>query len=577
MAAAGANVIGNVTMGWGRNPWTEKDAGEIFADPQVIKETLLGLKERMQTSDKYTKMIAMTCWDEYGEGHFFCPTRVHGFGYLNAVRDAVTSLGPRDKEEMPTAKALARMDSLYRADRRALKLVVERNAPVFAEDLIDRSKLQVLAEWDFEKLGNTAGWMEYQDTTNVRVENGALWAEATARDPGVWVDGLNIPAEDIQIIRITAKTEGAGQGILYYQTTADAEMGVSGKRFEVNQLDDTQFVTYEAFPFNREKLTGNLTALRWDPKNDGFPTYKNYAIKKIEILGYHEDKPAEEKPIALTYNGEPLKVTRPPHTKDGVMYIAVARPFHDIKFKTAWHYGTGTYTIEVDDKYAVITNGSNIMKLNGQDVDLGAPVYYEAGNLFAPLRPLMEALGITVKWNQEAYGIDLLKVDPNDTYNYLAARDESKPFSWMFETRGNENWTAAADIGLFKTYQGALTVEIVGQDPVMSMQGLKMPISDYKYAKIRMKNQTDSNSAYLFFTTNTNTSVGGGKRYDLTLSVQDQEFKDYYINLTACEFWKAGDTVTSLRFDPVNSPSGGKVYIDSIEFLAELPEGAKAQ
>ena len=572
MAASGANIIANVTMGWGRNPWTEKDAGEIFSEPVTTYETILGIKEKMKTDPNYTKMILMTCWDEYGEGHFFCPTRVHGFGYLNAVRAAVTGQGPRTQEEIPTAKALARMDSLYRADRRALKLVVERDAPTFAEELVDRSRLQVLAEWDFEKLGHTAGWMEYQDTQNVRYENGALWAEATARDPGVWVDGLNIPAEDIQMIRITALTEGAGQGSLYYQTTADAEMGVAGKRFEVSQLDGTQFVTYEAYPYDREKLKGNLTAIRWDPRNDGYPTYKNYAIKKIEILGYHDDKPAELPPVGLTYNGAALKITRPPHTKDGVMYMAIARPLHEMGVKSAWHYGTGTYEIEVDDKYAVLTNGSNIMKLNGVDVDLGAPVYYEEGNLFVPLRSTMEALGITVNWNQEKYGIDLVKVDPNDTYNYQAEPDASKPFSWMFETRQNENWKASADIGLFKTQQGALTVEVVGQDPVMSLSGIKMPASDYKYLKIRMKNQTDGRDAYMFFTTATNTSVGGGKKYDVVVSTNDTEFKEYIVDLSSCEFWKAGETITSLRFDPVNNPSSGKVYIDSIEFLKELPQ-----
>ena len=576
MAASGTNVIGNVTMGWGRNPWTEKDAGEIFSDPNTTYETILGIKEKMKTDPNYTKMILMTCWDEYGEGHFFCPTRVHGFGYLNAVRAAVTNLGPRDKEELPTAKALARMNSLYRADRRALKLVVENQAPTFAEELVDHSRLQVLAEWDFEKLGNTAGWMEYQDTTNVRYENGALWAEATARDPGVWVDGLNIPAADVQVVRITLLTEGAGLGCLYYQTTADAEMGVAGKRFEVNQLDGTQFVTYDIYPYNREKLEGNITAIRWDPRNDGYPTYKNYAIKKIEVLGYHDDV-VEVKDVALTYNGAPLKITRPPHTKDGVMYMAVARPFHEMKFKTKWQYGKGTYEIEFDNTYAVMTNGSNIMKVNGVDVDLGAPVYYEGGNLFAPLRATMEALGVTVNWNAEKYGIDLVKVDPNDTYNYLPEPDASKPYSWMFETRQNENWTASADIGLFKTKQGALVVETVGGDPVMSLSGLKMPASDYKYVKIRIKNETDSTSGYLFFTTATNTSVGGGKRYDIVMSSNDADFVEYYIDLAGCEFWKAGETVTSLRYDPVNSPSGGKVYIDSIEFLTEIPEGVKAQ
>ena len=106
----------------------------------------------------------------------------------------------------------------------------------------------------------------------------------------------------------------------------------------------------------------------------------------------------------------------------------------------------------------------------------------------------------------------------------------------------------------------------------MSLSGIKMPASDYKYLKIRMKNQTDGREAYMFFTTATNTSVGGGKRYDIVVSTNDTEFKEYIVDLSSCEFWKAGETITSLRFDPVNNPSSGKVYIDSIEFLKELPQ-----
>ena len=45
---------------------------------------------------------------------------------------------------------------------------------------------------DFEKMGNIGGWKEYQDVTNLRYENGALRGNSTARDPGVWIEGLNI-------------------------------------------------------------------------------------------------------------------------------------------------------------------------------------------------------------------------------------------------------------------------------------------------------------------------------------------------------------------------------------------------
>ena len=574
MLATGAKTVGSVSMGWGRNPWTEANDGEIFSDPSTTYETIMGLKERMKTNPNMTNMIILTCWDEYGEGHFFCPSRVHGFGYLNAVRNAVTGLGEKDKEDMPTAKAIARMDSLYRADRRALKLVVEKAAPVFVEDLFERSKLQVLAEWDFEKMGNIGEWKVYNDVTNLRYENGALRGNSTARDPGVWVEGLNIPAQDVKMIKITTETAGAGQGQLFYQTSVDTQMGVNGKRFDVSQ-DSTAMKEYEGFPYTKEKLQGNITAIRWDPRNDGFPEYTDFAVKKIQILGY-ESEPEPPKPVTinLTYNEEPLKITRSPFTKDGVLYFAVHRPLFEANVKTKWSYAKGTYDIEVDDKVATITNGSNIMKLNGRDVDLGGVVYYEDGNLFAPLRPLLENLGFTVKWNGETNTVEITKIDPNDTYEYQKEADKSKPFSWMFETRGNESWTPNGHVGLLKASKGSLVIETAGTDPQVFSPKINIPAEEYKYLRIRMKNETNVANPYVLFTTSESTAFGGGKTLTFTATANDTEMKEYIINTAEFDVWKG--TVTQLRFDPVN-PSGnegvsGKIYIDSIEFLKELPQ-----
>jgi hypothetical protein len=67
-------------------------------------------------------------------------------------------------------------------------------------------------------------------------------------------------------------------------------MGSGGKRFDVVQNDDTIFKEYEGFPFDRKKLLGNITALRWDPQNYGHPDNVDFAVKKIQILGY----PTEE-------------------------------------------------------------------------------------------------------------------------------------------------------------------------------------------------------------------------------------------------------------------------------------------
>ena len=558
-------------MGWGRNPWTEENQGEIFATPQTIKETILGLKEKFATVENPTNMIILTCWDEYGEGHFFNPTRVHGFEYLNAVREAVTNQGPKQTEELPTAKALARLDSLNLGSRRALKLIPENPAPEYYDEMIDHSKLQLLGEFDFEKMGGLGGWKVLKDVTNLRYENGGLMANSTNKDPGVWTEGVNIKASDVQLIKITAKSSAAGQGEVFYQTDVDPDMGVNGKKFIVN-MDSQDWKEYEIYPYNRKKLQGNITALRFDPQN---MADISFGVKKIQLWGYPTEEYKEPaKPIGLMFNGSDLKITQPPFVKDGVTYFAINRPLFGMGlFKTKFEYTKGTYTIEVDDKVAVITVGSNIMKVNGADVDLGAPAYYEDGNLFVPLRTTMEALGATVGWDNEAGAITLAKADLSDTYPYQEKVDESKPFSWMFETRGTEGWTGYMNFSIFKAYKGALWVGMSGADPAIKSGTFQLPADEYKYLRIRVKNETPASKLYFFFIRSDNSSWGGGKRYDITLTGYDEDYKEYIVDLSTNEHWQG--TVTQFRVDPVNPPASGVTgdfYFDSIEFLKELPQ-----
>jgi len=571
--STGAKVVANVTMGWGRNPWAERNEGEIFSTPQVTKETIQGLKERFKTQPNSTNMIMLTCWDEYGEGHFFAPTRVHGFEYLNAVRETVTSFGPKTEEILPTSKALARMDSLNIGSRRALKMLVENPAPRYEEENVDRSKLQLLAEWDFEKMGGLGGWKELKGIANLRYENGALMADSTTDDPGVWLDtGVSIKASDVQMVKVTSMTESGGTGQLFFQTDVDPDMGVNGKRFDVKQ-SYSEWTENEGFPANREKLQGNITAIRWDPKNA--PDIA-FGIKKIQFWGYPtEELATQAKPVTLMFNGSKIKSTQPPFTKDGVMYLAISRPLHEMQlFKTKYEHSKGTYTIEVDDKVAIITVGSNIMKVNGIDVDLGAPCYYEKGNLFVPLRATFEALGATVEWIGEENAVNIKKSDLSDTYPYIEKRDASKPFSWMFETRGTEDWTMRADISIFKAYKGALWIGMSGDDPGVLSGKFELPATEYKYIKLRVKNEGPETQAMLFFTRTDNSTWGGGKRYDIKMSGRDTEYKDYIIDLTQNELWSG--TITQLRLDPATPKSGTEVmadfYIDSVEFLKEMPQ-----
>lgn len=580
LMAMGLNTVGSVTMGYGRNPWSNNEKASLFSTPETIKETFEGLISRYKDMEKEgkkpTNMIVMTCWDEYGEGHFFAPTRVHGFGYLDAVREAVTGEKIENCNELPTARAIARMDSLYYGNRRTLKYTVDAPAQDLPDVDFDEDKLEVLAEWDFENAKDTLGWKITKDVKNLRIEDGALVGECTAADPGIWIDGLKIPASKVKMVKVTTKTEGRGTGRLFYETDVDKIMGSGGRRFEIKQPVDG-FATYTGYPADKARLVGNITAIRWDPIEGGYPNYTQFAVKKVQLLGYDDEEKVnkdknkndnkEKTNYKIKYNGSEQTPQCAPYIKNGKLYISCNKLIYDMGYKTTWSWPNKTFTVEDNGIVVTVTAGSSIINVNGVQHNMGTEAVYDYGHLMVPVRDVFEALGAQVVWNGEDNSVNIIKMDTSDTYEYLNTPDTSRPFCYMFETRDNlEGWKPNGDIGKMTLKKGMLEVKAVSDDPIMFSPSVSINADEYKYVRIKMKNPSKFTESMLLFIKGNDKVWNSAKRYDLKISNYDSEVKEYIIDLTENSEWNG--TVTQVRFDPVNGR--GTVYIDSIEFLKEV-------
>ncbi len=68
----------------------------------------------------------------------------------------------------------------------------------------------------------------------------------------------------------------------------------------------------------------------------------------------------------------------------------------------------GAATIEKNGTTLALTIGSDVMYKNGEEIKLGVPVSIKyAGNVFVPLRPIVEALGCDVQWNEDLQRVDI--------------------------------------------------------------------------------------------------------------------------------------------------------------------------
>lgn len=109
--------IVTVSMGWDSRPW--HPSSTIWRLPpddfrracEQARSFVAAAPETCLSS----RMILLDNWNEYGEGHYIAPHREHGFGYLDAVRAALTDTKGDHADLAPKDVGLGPYDSLYRA------------------------------------------------------------------------------------------------------------------------------------------------------------------------------------------------------------------------------------------------------------------------------------------------------------------------------------------------------------------------------------------------------------------------------------------------------------------------------
>lgn len=107
-------------MGFQRHPWDGGTTGG-FVSPDEMEEILTTIRDDVNSGEvSPEKIVCLACWDEFGEGHFFMPSEVYGFGYMDAVRN-VFGDGSEHTDEKPDAVEQRRFGWFYQNDGTSYK------------------------------------------------------------------------------------------------------------------------------------------------------------------------------------------------------------------------------------------------------------------------------------------------------------------------------------------------------------------------------------------------------------------------------------------------------------------------
>lgn len=143
------------------------------------------------------------------------------------------------------------------------------------------AETKTVAEWGFDKPGDSMGWSPGRGITDVAVRDGCLVGRTVERDPFIHGPLFEIPAKPNQYVEIRMKTSSDGYGELFYTNTT--EPPYEGFRPEKLRRIDYRaggFRTYHIFPFwhGEEKII----RLRLDPPEDA--EFEVDYIKVVEIV-----------------------------------------------------------------------------------------------------------------------------------------------------------------------------------------------------------------------------------------------------------------------------------------------------
>ncbi len=207
-----------------------------------------------------SSMVMYDNWNEYGEGHYICPTNLAGFGYLDGIRTNYTTGSVTYTK--PNAAQKARFNVLYTRGW---------------EGRI----------WAFDSLyPDTEGWTGNSQVSGLTQNKGFLEGTIAGTDPCLLSrDGYAIDASLYKVIKVRLKNATAGTSAkVFFITTTDGSYSESkGKDFPL-VVNDTGYTEYTLDMSTVATWTGTIRQLRLDPVNIGAVSGMTFSIDYIKVV-----------------------------------------------------------------------------------------------------------------------------------------------------------------------------------------------------------------------------------------------------------------------------------------------------
>ncbi len=128
----GVHTVPTACVGFDNRPWASVDCTPLMSVSDYQKQNYWIRDSYLTNYDKNTwqgKMVVLSSWNEYGEGHYIAPSGLCGYGYLDVIRSTYTDLQKDHTDITPTAIQKERITHLYPQELTLLRRTQTYNKP----------------------------------------------------------------------------------------------------------------------------------------------------------------------------------------------------------------------------------------------------------------------------------------------------------------------------------------------------------------------------------------------------------------------------------------------------------------
>jgi len=391
------HTVPTVSMGFNHTGWTGIRTPVL--EPQDM-QTLLewSRDEILSKQDKNSwksKLCMLSTWNEYGEGTYMMPAGVHGFGYLDALRNVFMEDVPHT-DIAPNEDQLDRICILHPKDR--ILLAPQDNLPA------DTTDYPVIKKYEFKTEEDLKKW-EIHRLTSYEIRDGKLCGHSEEADPYM------ILCDD-EFLPIS--TEKIGKIVAHCRTYKPVEAACCIQAYF--KFDEKGWFNW---PISRISDPNKVAELVLDPKAEhkfpwheticGFrfdPVWKkgDFELESIEFYAAPPHK-------VVKICGEIVDFAHQPSEVDGVIYIPFDTKSELKKLPNMyyeWNHTFETLTI-YGEKTAVFTKDSDICVIDGKQVVLSKPLFFVDGIPHIEATVLCDVLGMELKADKDYILMDRKK------------------------------------------------------------------------------------------------------------------------------------------------------------------------